>query len=98
MEANSHLGSLWPCSQKGLLHVSFAKYVMISINTHHSVGLMEPPKLNRRYISAQSVVEYMHLVADGVFMYSRLYAESKSYYLVILLYLGRLILLHESYE
>ena len=68
--------------QKGLLEISFARSVIISMITHHSAGLKEPPKVSRKYINAQIVVEHMHFTADGAFICILLYAESRSYLLI----------------
>ena len=64
----------------GLFAMSIARSVIISIITHHSAGLEEPPNVRRRYMRAHTVVMQMHFAADAAFICIRRYAASRSYF------------------
>ena len=51
---------------RGLLVISFARSVRISIMIHHLDGLKDPPNVKQRYIRAQIVVVHIHFAADLV--------------------------------
>ena len=63
----------------GLLLMSFPKSVISSIMTHYSAGLLVPPNVKRRYMSAHIAVLQIHLIADQVLRCRRQYAASKLY-------------------
>ena len=53
----------------GLWVILLARSVMISIMTHHLVGLKEPPNIRCKYMAAHIVVRHMHLAADLALKY-----------------------------
>ena len=52
-----------------LLVMLLARSVMISIMTHHSVGLKEPPNIRYKYMAAHIAVRHMNLAADLALTY-----------------------------
>ena len=63
---------------RGLLVISFARSVIISIMIHHSAGLKDPLNVRQRYMSAQIVVVHIHFAADLAWKCTRLNAASRS--------------------